>query len=77
MKGMDARHLLDAAVRKGVAFVPGELFYADEAGGRQELRLCFSSVPTNRIEEGIKRLRGAFDTCNSKPSKNNSHTPLV
>jgi 2-aminoadipate transaminase len=77
MKGMDARRLLDAAVRKGVAFAPGELFYADESGGRQELRLCFSSVPTNRIEEGIKRLRGAFDTCNSKPSKDNSHTPLV
>jgi DNA-binding transcriptional MocR family regulator len=77
MKGMDARHLLDAAVRKGVSFAPGELFYPDEAGGRQELRLCFSSVPTDRIEEGIKRLRGAFDTCNSKPSKDNSHTPLV
>lgn len=76
-KGVDARHLLDAAVRKGVAFAPGEWFYADEAGGRQELRLCFSSVPTDRIEEGIKRLRGAFDTCNSKPSKYNSHTPLV
>ena len=75
-KGVDARRLLDAAVRKGVAFAPGELFYADEAGGRQELRLCFSSVPTDRIEEGIKRLRGAFDTCNSKPSKDNSHTPL-
>ena len=78
MKGIDARQLLDVAVREGVAFAPGELFYPDEAGGGQELRLCFSSVAANLIDEGIKRLRSAFDTLESNKSSNgNFHTVVV
>ncbi len=76
---IDARRLLDAAVQKGVAFVPGELFYADGAGGgRNELRLCFSSVPITQIEEGVKRLQSAFNAIDSRFSKQtNSNTPIV
>ena len=39
----------------GVAFVPGDAFYAEPAGD-SELRLCFSSVRPSEIEEAVKKL---------------------
>ncbi len=52
-----ARVLLMEALREGVAFVTGEAFYL--AGGEQELRLCFSTVDADMIDQGIKRLASA------------------
>ncbi len=53
--GMDAGTLLPQAIERGVAFTPGAPFFVD--GGRQRtLRLSFSSVAANRIDEGIRRL---------------------
>ncbi len=52
-----ARALLMEALREGVAFVTGEAFYP--AGGEQELRLCFSTVDADTIDQGIKRLATA------------------
>jgi DNA-binding transcriptional MocR family regulator len=57
--GVEARPLLEAALAAGVAFAPGELFYPD-AAGRGELRLCFTSAPAARIEEGVRRLHAAL-----------------
>src|SRR5262249_36631917 len=59
--GLDARDLLQAATAARVAFVAGAHFCGDGAGGR-ELRLCFSSVPAPRIEEGIRRLGTLIST---------------
>lgn len=53
--GLDARELLQEATAAGVLFVDGEQFYAD-GGGKHELRLCFTSVAPDRIEEGVRRL---------------------
>jgi len=50
---------LQRAIRAGVVFANGEIFYADEAGAG-ELRLCFASQPPDKIEEGIKRLTASF-----------------
>ena len=53
--GMDAADLLRQSTVAGVIFINGDLFYAD-GGGRNQLRLSFSSVPPAAIDEGIKRL---------------------
>jgi DNA-binding transcriptional MocR family regulator len=53
--GLDARDLVSAATANGLAFVPGVSFYPD-TGGSNELRLCFSAVDPQRIDEGILRL---------------------
>jgi 2-aminoadipate transaminase len=52
---IDARDLLGLARAEGVVFVNGESFYPDIAGRRQ-FRLAFSSVPVERIDEGIAKL---------------------
>jgi 2-aminoadipate transaminase len=53
--GLDSQTLLPEAAREGVLYTPGALFYAD-GGGRYQLRLSFSDVPPDRIEEGVQRL---------------------
>jgi DNA-binding transcriptional MocR family regulator len=59
-EGIDAVRLLEEAVRRGVAFVPGSAFHVDGAGG-SSLRLCFTSCPPDVIREGLARLAAALD----------------
>ena len=54
-KGYDSMKLLDAAVAKNVAFVPGEPFYANESVPNT-LRLSFVTVAPDKIREGVKLL---------------------
>ena len=62
----DAPVLAATAVKRGVTFVPGAAFYADQPGltaveaGRQHLRLAFSFVPEQEIEEAVCRLAAAM-----------------
>ena len=58
--GLSSRALLERALASGVAFVPGHAFYADPAG-ESELRLCFSSVMPNAIDEAVKRLAASLE----------------
>jgi DNA-binding transcriptional MocR family regulator len=55
---IDSRQLLQRAMQEGVAFAPGDIFYADYAGGagNRELRLCFSGSPVEKIDEGVRLL---------------------
>ncbi|MBI1737045.1 MAG: PLP-dependent aminotransferase family protein [Candidatus Rokubacteria bacterium] len=57
--GLDARAVLDEAVSRGVAFTPGDVFFADNADVRT-LRLAFAAVPAARIDEGARRLADAI-----------------
>ncbi len=57
-EGVDAARLLEVALAEGVAFVPGEPFFAGDA--YPSARLTFASVPEDRIEEGIRRLARAY-----------------
>ncbi|MNX74421.1 2-aminoadipate transaminase [compost metagenome] len=50
---------LEAAVQRGVAFVPGAPFCVD-GGGASSMRLNFSNVPPAKLEEGVKRLADAI-----------------
>jgi len=54
-EGLDARWLLKRALDEHVAFVPGESFFPG-GGHENTLRLNFSAMPEDRIEEGIRRL---------------------
>jgi len=56
---VDARDLLVDALEENVAFVPGQSFHADRSG-HNTIRLNFSNVSSDRIEEGIARLGRAI-----------------
>ena len=53
--GVDAAELAQQAVERGVAIVPGTLFYADGRGANN-VRLSFSLVDEAQIDDGIERL---------------------
>jgi len=53
--GGDAGDLARRAVERGVAIVPGSLFFPDDRGGNN-VRLSFSLVDEAEIDEGIERL---------------------
>ncbi|HLE52013.1 MAG TPA: PLP-dependent aminotransferase family protein [Anaerolineales bacterium] len=54
-KYLDAADVLEAAVEKKVAFVPGEPFHPT-GGGKNTMRINFSNATPEKIEEGIFRL---------------------
>ncbi len=54
-KGLDAAVLLEKAVKKSVAYVPGGVFHPD-GGGENTMRLNFSFSDPDTIREGIARL---------------------
>lgn len=59
--GLDAVDLLRTAVEtEGVAFSPGAIFYGDPLRGARYMRLNFTSLPPERIEEGLRRLGRAI-----------------
>jgi 2-aminoadipate transaminase len=52
---INTMELLEKAVEKKVAYVPGTVFYPDETG-LNTMRLNFSNAQPDRIVEGMKRL---------------------
>jgi 2-aminoadipate transaminase len=56
-----AMDLFNRAIRKQVAFVPGDPFYTD-GGGTQSMRLNFSNSNEEMIAEGITRLSGLIES---------------
>lgn len=54
-RGMNSAQLLDKAVEKKVAYVPGSPFYA-QTKGENTMRLNFSNASPEKIVEGIRRL---------------------
>ncbi|MBV9281264.1 MAG: PLP-dependent aminotransferase family protein [Chloroflexi bacterium] len=55
--GIDADRLAVQAMDEGVAFVPGSVFFCDPALGRLNLRLSYSNVQDDTIDEGVRRLK--------------------
>ena len=54
-EGLDSKDVLESAIEKKVAFVPGEPFFPN-GGGYNTMRLNFSYSTNERIIEGISRL---------------------
>jgi 2-aminoadipate transaminase len=63
--GVDARRLLEVCLAHDVAFVPGESFFPN-GGHANTLRLNYSNMPEERIEEGVRRLAAALRDLLSK-----------
>jgi 2-aminoadipate transaminase len=59
---LDATAVLQAALAAHVAFAPGTAFFAHGAG-QHMLRLNFTCMGVDRIEEGIRRLGGVLAHC--------------
>ena len=53
--GINARELLPLCLAQHVAFVPGGSFFPN-GGHENAMRLNFSCMPEDRIEEGIARI---------------------
>ncbi len=63
-KGSDVDALFTAAAELGVQFVKGSDFVLE--GGESSLRLAYSGVTVDEIEEGVKRLAAAFREVSGK-----------
>jgi DNA-binding transcriptional MocR family regulator len=50
---IDTRTFLPKAIERGVAFMPGEPFYAENKGARGTLRLNFSHASEEQSERGL------------------------
>jgi len=59
--GVDARALLPHAVERGVAFVPGEAFYAGRSNPAT-MRLSFVTTTPQQIDRGVRMLADALKT---------------
>lgn len=55
-EGIDTSELLQRAIQRNVAFVPGAPFYAGAGAPANMLRLSFVTVPEDRIRAGIQIL---------------------
>ena len=59
-EGTDVAALFEAAAERGVAFVKGTDFMLD--GGENTLRLAYSGVTPDEVDEGVSRLAEAYRT---------------
>ena len=59
-EGKSSAELFNKAIKKNVAFVPGNPFYVDAAKDVNTLRLNYTNADEKTIEEGIKRLSEAL-----------------
>jgi GntR family transcriptional regulator/MocR family aminotransferase len=64
---LDAAALLPRALERGVAFTPGAVFFVD-SGGERTLRLSFSAVRADRIDEGVRRLGEVIREAMKRPA---------
>lgn len=58
-EGLDSDKILDDAIAEGVAYIPGESFFAHE-GVKNTVRMNFTLVTDEQIREGIKILGEVF-----------------
>jgi 2-aminoadipate transaminase len=57
----DDTAFLAVATRHGVSFDPARIFRPDESSQPLALRLCYSNASGQQLDEGVRRLAGAWD----------------
>ncbi|WP_424989924.1 PLP-dependent aminotransferase family protein [Fluviibacterium sp. S390] len=73
-EGIGSRALAQELLDHGVLIEPGRAFFAPDAPDDRHYRLAYSSIPADRIAEGIARLAQALDRL--QPGTGQSqHTP--
>lgn len=60
-QGVDARDLALEAAKLGVRFIPGSAFSIDGTGPNNTIRMSFSNVPIDRMQDAADRLAQALD----------------
>lgn len=60
-KGLNSKELLPLAVNELVAYTPGTAFFGD-GRGTEQVRICFSHPPLERLRLGIERLAKVVNT---------------
>src|SRR3954447_26688393 len=65
-EGTDVDALFGAAKDAGVIFVKGTDFLLE--GGQNTLRLAYSGVTTDQVDEGVSRLAGAYRSLTGAPA---------
>jgi 2-aminoadipate transaminase len=65
-QSMDTRTLLPEAMRRGVAFMPGEPFYPEPRESCGALRLNFSHADGDQVDRGLSILAGLVRDTNRK-----------
>jgi DNA-binding transcriptional MocR family regulator len=65
-EGTDVDALAAAAKENGVVFVKGTDFLIE--GGQNALRLAYSGVTTDQVDEGVSRLAAAYETLSRAPA---------
>jgi len=65
-EGSDVARLEAAALERGVIFVKGSDFLIK--GGESSLRLAYSAVPPDQIDEGIARVGEAYRELSATPA---------
>ncbi|HEY7346733.1 MAG TPA: PLP-dependent aminotransferase family protein [Ktedonobacterales bacterium] len=74
--GLLARDAQDEAARLGVAFVPGDAFYAS-GGGERHLRLNFTGPDAASLEEGARRIGIALERLTRRARREERPPALV
>jgi GntR family transcriptional regulator / MocR family aminotransferase len=67
--GLDAGSLSAAALEEGIVIERGDVFFLDEAEGRNCFRLGFASIPQERIEPGVAKLAKLAAVACKKPER--------
>jgi DNA-binding transcriptional MocR family regulator len=73
--GLSANDLYPVAMQEEVTYAPGALFFPGEKD-YSYLRLNFSILPPEEIEEGIRRLGRAIELCIDIQAKTSTHSRL-
>lgn len=58
---LDAEELLSRALKEGIVFEPGNVFFLSDDPPKNYFRLGFSSIPSEHIEPGIRKLTGLIN----------------
>ncbi|MBS0452504.1 MAG: PLP-dependent aminotransferase family protein [Proteobacteria bacterium] len=59
-RGVDTRALAAKALAHGVVIEPGGVFFATSRPARHFMRMGYSSIPLDRIDEGVRQLAGCL-----------------
>lgn len=59
-KHLDMKEINNLAIKNGIAFVPGEVFFSDTGVGKNTLRLNYTMIDPPTIDKAIKKLGDLF-----------------
>lgn len=61
-QGVDSKEFSNAAYKRGLALLPGYVFYPHKNGGRGHIRINYSFETEERLEKGLEILRETLET---------------